>query len=477
MKPVAAMRNAVGQGQHRRALLFVTVGRNARQGLLDRLSRAGVPVSTAADPQHALRMLATQAVTLAVVDLADGRPALAAIRAIVARCPGVAVAAVTDGANPVTSAEAMQAGAFDLLLWPFADRDVVALLANASDRLSAPAPAATVHDGLIAQSAAMRTLVERLDAAVRARGVLIAGEPGSGRSYLARVLHGRWGAAGDPRVARDARPFVVEDCAAVDLERRLFGVAPPNGQEGRNGRATFDRIGRECALYRARGGTLCFENLPEAPVRLQARLARLLRDREAELAEQPGTLVDLDARVVVRADWNVDEAIGDGRLRPELYDRTAQARIDLPPLRARREDVPALTVCLLRDIARDSGGPEKGISRAALKVLAALPWRGNVAELKTILTVIVRAVDRQVIDLDDVLEHASLEGAAVRLDAGLSLREAKARFERECIAATLARHQGRVSDAARALGIQRTNLYRKVRELHVVRPRPSRQNG
>jgi len=202
-----------------------------------------------------------------------------------------------------------------------------------------------------------------------------------------------------------------------------------------------------------------------------------MRDREAELADQRGTLVDLDLHVVVCADLDVDEAIADGRLRPELYDRIAQARIDVPALRQRREDIPVLAIQLLAQAAALQKTPRKSISRSALKVLAALPWHGNVSELKSLAGLLVRGSDRPIIELDDVLEHASLGGAAVRVDLGLSLREAKARFERECITTVLARHQGRVRDAAKALGIQRTNLYRKVRELHVARPRTSSRSG
>ncbi len=480
MKTATAMPSTAGHGHPRQAVLYVTTGRASRQAVFERLAQLGVPASSAADPNQALRMLAAQPAALALVDLADDRAALAGIRAIAVRCPGVAVAAVVDAARPDVSAEAIQAGAFDLLPWPFQERDVLTVLANARDRAVAEPDGKAASGGapvaLIAHSDAMRTLTDRLDGAIRARGVLITGEPGSGRSHLARVLHAR--RAG---THGDGRPFIVEDCSVggpAALERRLFGVQSSNGYDARNGRAAFERVARDGTIHRARGGTLSLVNLPDAPARLQARLARLLRDREAELADQPGTLVDLDQHVIVCADPGVDEAIADGRVRPELYDRVAQARIDVPPLRRRREDIPALAVSLIREACSARGVPAKGITRSALKVLAALPWRGNVAELKTLGDLLVRTSSRAVIDLDDVLEHASFEDAVVRVDLGMSLREAKARFERECIAATLARHQGRVSEAARALGIQRTNLYRKVRELQVVRPRPSaRHNG
>ena len=113
--------------------------------------------------------------------------------------------------------------------------------------------------------------------------------------------------------------------------------------------------------------------------------------------------------------------------------------------------------------------PPKTFSRSALSLLTALPWHGNARELQQLIGTLVRSVRRQVIQLDDLLDQARLDGLAARVDPGLTLREAKARFERDCISAMLLRHHGRVGEAAKALGIQRTNLYRKVRQLNVSR--------
>jgi DNA-binding NtrC family response regulator len=161
--------------------------------------------------------------------------------------------------------------------------------------------------------------------------------------------------------------------------------------------------------------------------------------------------------------------VTDGRLRRDLYERLAQTFIDVPPLRRRREDIPALAVHFVRSICVAQGLPPKTFSRSALSLLTALPWHGNARELQQLIGTLVRSVRRQVIQLDDLLDQASLDGLAARVDPGLTLREAKARFERDCISAMLLRHHGRVGEAAKALGIQRTNLYRKVRQLNVSR--------
>jgi DNA-binding NtrC family response regulator len=455
----------------RPAVLYVPAGSGPRSAVVERLTRAGVALTVAADAAEALRLLATRPVALALADLTGERVSLAMIRTIRARYPHVAIAVVADPANPAVAGEAMDAGASEVIPWPFEDRDVLTLLADAGDVVTDAAGRAPGAAGptarIIAQSAAMRAVADRIDGASSVTGgFLVCGEPGSGRSVVARALHERAN-------GRAPGAWIVEDCAnrtPEDLDRRLFGV-PLDPRRGRARGAVFDRIGRTGALYEARRGTLVLRHLASAPARIQGRLARLLRDREAELADQHGTPVDLDLKVIAAVDPDVDEAIGEEGMRADLFERLSQVRIDVPPLRRRREDVPVLTVLFLRDACDVRGIAPKAITRAALKVLAALPWHGNARELRALVDSLARAVDRPVVQLEDVLDHARFESTAMRMDVGMSLREAKARFERECISAVLARHHGRVGEAAKALGIQRTNLYRKVRQLQVVRPR------
>ena len=321
-------------------------------------------------------------------------------------------------------------------------------------------------DEMVTESPAMRSVAEEVDrAAAIVGGVLISGEPGTGRRFVARQIHDR---AQKP----DAR-FVVEDCAGDprEVEERLFGVAPDGP---RRDRTMLERVSRTASLYRARGGTLLLEDVAQLPSRVQSRLARALRDQEAELIDQPGTAVDLRLRVIALSDSRLTAGVEQGHVSRDLYDRLAQIQIALPPLRQRREDIPALAVLCLRRASQEQDLPFKGIGRAALRVLSALPWRGNVSELSACMEALARSVHGSVIHLDDVLERVTFDDAMIRVDDGVTLRDARAQFEREQIAAVLARHHGRVGDAARALGIERTNLYRKVRALKVPRPQSRR---
>jgi DNA-binding NtrC family response regulator len=252
-----------------------------------------------------------------------------------------------------------------------------------------------------------------------------------------------------------------------ELEERLFGVT--TDRQPAPARALVpDRLGKSGGVYAARSGTLFLDAIVEAPARVQAKLVRLLRDGEALLVDKRLS-VDLDFRLMATAEPGVQAALADGRLRRDLYERLAVVQIEVPPLRRRREDIALLAVHLLGQLRQALGASPQRFSRAALALLSALPWPGNATELCALVETLVRSVDQPVVQLDDVLEHVRLDGVSPRLDVSGTLRDAKARFERDWISAVLMKHQGRVEDAARALGIQRTNLYRKVRQLKVAR--------
>jgi len=142
-------------------------------------------------------------------------------------------------------------------------------------------------------------------------------------------------------------------------------------------------------------------------------------------------------------------------------------RIEMPPLRSRCEDIPALANYFLRGICATRKVAPRTLSRSALLLMAALPWRGNAPELRDVLENVVSASDDASISLESVLERVKIDGGSVAFARRGTLRQAHAQFEREYISTTLEQHRGSVSGAARALGIERTNLYRKLRQLRV----------
>jgi two-component system, NtrC family, nitrogen regulation response regulator NtrX len=309
----------------------------------------------------------------------------------------------------------------------------------------------------------MRPVIALIEeAAGKHAGVLIRGEDGTGRQVAARAIHVRQNAS--------VAAFVTVNCAAYDseeLDAALFGAPARSESYGDPGQRGLARVSREGRLHEAVGGTLYVQNVADAATKVQARLARVLRDREALLVET-GEPIAFDIRPMAGVDPGFDRAVQEGRVRDDLFRRLSVIRIDMPPPRERREDIPALANFYLREICAQLRLPPKTVSRAALSLISALPWPGNAVELRTLLEAVVKGLQGgRGIGLEDLLAHVRLDGGSVGLAGGGTLKQARARFEREYIANILEQHHGRISDAAKALGIQRTNLYRKMRSLRV----------
>lgn len=325
---------------------------------------------------------------------------------------------------------------------------------------------------LVAESAAMREVIRQAqEAGASPAGVMLTGERGAGRGLLARVIHA---------CAHDGRaPLVEVNCREllpIEAERALFG-APPNGgngggPNGTNG-ASRGGIGVEIVyggslLHSARAGTIVFRHVDELPVRVQARLATLFRDREFK-ARTNGSAQLFPVRPVAIVDPAFHQQVEDGRVRPDLYRRFAEIQIQVPALRERREDIPALAQMFVAGACQALGVDTKDMDTPSQTVLSALPWPGNVRELKDLLEGLVHVTPEPVISLKTLLDHITLDAPeGLYRSPGASLREARLRFEKEYIAAVVTQHHGRIPDAAKALGIQRTNLYRKLRSLKLT---------
>ena len=320
----------------------------------------------------------------------------------------------------------------------------------------------SIPGAFLGRSPAVRRVLTQLELAAPSQaGIIICGERGSGRQTLARAIHDRRGSG---------RAFISIDCRQVgslDLERELFGRTPPDG----NG-SQPETINRASRLHEARDSTLFLRHPGEIPSRVQARLARIFRDGEA-IDAATGTSIRLNIRPIAAVDPPFSRLAQEGHLREDLYQRLSVIRIDLPPLRDRREDIPALAAHFIREGCRAADLPAKRLTRQALLLVSALPWRGNVGELEEFVRLLAGTASGPLIKLEDVLAQVNLDSGPVAVGGRQTLQQARAQFERDYITATLEQHRGRIADAARALGIQRTNLYRKMRGLG-VRPRARR---
>jgi two-component system nitrogen regulation response regulator NtrX len=332
----------------------------------------------------------------------------------------------------------------------------------------------TPHDALtpfrlVAESPAMREVLSQIGkAAASPAGLMLTGEPGTGRGLVARAIHASAHAGNAPLVSLDCRVLLP-----TESERALFGM-PAGGTSGGGGNGGPrggpgpEVVHPGSLLHAARGGMIVFRNVDELPVRVQARLATLFRDREFRTRLNAGAQL-FSVRPVAIVEPGYHALVDDGRVRPDLYRRFAEFEIQLPALRERREDVPALAQLFVSRACQALGTEEKSMDPAAQTVLAALPWHGNVREMRNLLESLVRVTQEATISLRTLLEHITLDAPnGIHPALGASLREARQRFEREYIAAVVAQHHGRIPDAAKSLGIQRTNLYRKLRALKLA---------
>jgi DNA-binding NtrC family response regulator len=301
--------------------------------------------------------------------------------------------------------------------------------------------------------AARRACAAAEQASARRTPLLLSCEPGCRPREIAEFVHVHSGV--------DA-PFVTLDCAAVhaaELERALFGAASTRPMP-----ADLEVLGPGSLLLAAGSGTVFIDSIDELPAAAQRRLARVLRDGEARTISRREA-VTVGCRVIASASPDLAADVRHGRFRQDLYRRLSTSRIAVPPLRQRPEDLPAIIDALLPSL---SDGASRTFTRPAMTVLSALHWAENLDELAELLPRILQHAGTEVRQ-EDVLSQLPIDGAFTRPDLTASLREARHRFEREYIAAVLERHQWRMVDAARALGIERANLYRKTRQLGIAR--------
>ena len=323
-------------------------------------------------------------------------------------------------------------------------------------------------------SPGMQLALAGIRAAIAEPGcVLISSEPGTGREGVARAIH--WATNGErasPEELLHRRadaadvpaPFLVADCATKrDIESLLFGRCAAASHHD-----SLEIVSTDGLLYRARGGTLFLRAVQDMPGRIQNRLSRVLRDGEVWLDDGGASrLVAVEARVLASVD---SSRAGEGELLvPELKKRLAVHQIELPPLRHRREDLPGLVRLILADTCAAQQIPTKVVSSQAISLLSALPWLGNFTELSSLLQTLVTNLPGRMIRVADVLTHVRLDGGDVAFSTGRTLKQARECFERDYVAAVLRQNHGHMAQAARVLGMQRTNLYRKIRQLAAAR--------
>jgi DNA-binding NtrC family response regulator len=435
-------------------------------GTLASLSRAfaleGYTALTAPSGARALERLREEPVDAVLSDVVmpemDGLEFLARVRETV---PEVPVILMSGQATVDTALKATRLGALDFVEKPVGLDRLLLTLRNALrlDRLQREYRELqrywTDELALIGDTppmAALRRLIER--AAPSDVPILILGENGTGKELVARAVH--------DLSPRHGQPFVKMNCAAVPaelVESELFGH-----EKGAFSGALTQRRGR---FEQADGGTLFLDEIGDMPAPMQAKLLRVLQDGEIVRVGGAG-VIQVNVRLISATNRDIDVLLGEGRFREDLYYRINTLTLRTPPLREHAADVPALAAHFVQAACRRNHWKTRRLSPEALALLQQQPWKGNVRELRNVVERLLILSDEDPIGAGEVRAALPTAAGAPRASAPPlegTLRDLVDTYERDVIRERLRHAGGHVTNAARSLGLERSHLYKKCKQL------------
>jgi two-component system nitrogen regulation response regulator NtrX len=385
--------------------------------------------------------------------------------------PRVPVVMISGHGTIETAVAAIQRGAYDFIEKPFNSDRLLLVVRRALEAAKLTAENAELRmrvgpdTELTGNGQAISSLRSAIDrVAPTGSRVLISGAPGAGKEIVARMIH--------TRSRRAEGPFVALNCAILAPERfetELFGV-----EAGADGEGSPRRVG---VLERAHGGTLLLDEISEMPMETQSKIARVLQEQSFERVGQNGAAkVKVDIRVIATTARDLAGEIAAGRFREDLYYRLAVVPLRVPALKERREDIPALAAYFLARAEDTSGLPARALASDAVAALQAHDWPGNIRQLRNVMDWLMIMRSNETSDFFRA-EHLPTELAAhapraLAIDPAadlmaLPLREARDVFETQYLQAQLLRYGGNISRTANFVGMERSALHRKLKQLGI----------
>ena len=449
------------------SILVVDDEPGVRSSVAGVLSDEGLAVDTAASGEECLERATAGSYAVIVLDIwLPGIDGLTTLQRLTERGVDARVVMMSGHGSIEQAVKAIKLGAFDFVEKPLSLDKTVLVVRNALRqhrlerenrdlRARVETPVTLVGD-----SPAMRALRRLVETAGPSLGrVLILGENGTGKEVVARLIH--------QHSARRNRPFVEVNCAAIPeelIETELFGHV-----RGAFTGAIADRPGR---FEQADGGTLFLDEVGDMSLKTQAKVLRVLQEQSLERVGG-GQRLRVDVRVLAATNKDLQAEIRQGRFREDLFFRLSVVPVAIPPLRERREDIPVLAEHFMATISREYGRRMRRLTPEALARLQAYDWPGNVRELRNAVERLIimghddRVTAEEVAFLGDGHQQGVLRDPAAEAGS-LRLSEARDAFEREFILRTLARAQGNMSRTADLLGLERSNLYKKMRAFGIL---------
>jgi DNA-binding NtrC family response regulator len=446
-------------GQSKKKLLVLDDDAGVVDFLCESLTDRGFDVTGLTLPKEALLRIKSEAFDLVITDVEmpqmRGTELLAAI---LAEKPSQLVLLITAFGSIDLAVSTVQSGACDFIAKPFKIESLVAAIERAfhnrqirreivrvrkTSSLEAP-------EQMVAGSPAMHRVLETAQKAAGTDSItLITGETGTGKGVIARLIHDSG--------ARRERPFYHLNCASLPptlVESELFGV--------RRGAFTDAKEDRAGAFVAAGDGTLFLDEVGEIPLEVQAKLLHVL---ESGCVRPLGSTADVPirARLIAATNRSLETLLAEGHFRQDLYYRLNVIRIEVPPLRERREDIVPLVDLFLNRACERQGRSFVGVSAAAMRRLQAYQWPGNARELANVIERAVVLADHDTLIPED-FDIPKDDGVGALLAQGADGKVPLEQMERAYVRRVLEEHGGNKAGAARSLGINRRTLYRKLKE-------------
>jgi len=431
---------------------------------------AGWETASAENGEAGLARLQTEHFDVVYLDLAmGGRDGIDVLREIRLRKPDQMVIILTGQGSVEKAVEAIKLGAFDFLEKDFGKEKILITSRNALERCSLAEENRLLRDRqprrqeLLGKSESIRSVFEQV-AKVAPTGarVLIRGESGTGKELIAREIH--------ERSKRSHGPFVKINCAAIPeelIEAELFGSV--------KGAYTGSVATREGKFEEANGGTLFLDEVGDMSLRVQTKLLRVLQEEEVEKVGDNRT-IKVDVRVIAATNKDLDEEVSSGRFREDLYFRLSVVPIVSPPLRSHPEDIPLLVNAFLDAYCAENGLPRKTLHSNVMELLERYSWPGNVRELRNQVERMVIMSAGNVIQLEDLASEIRASKAPAAQPTpetgdhrGQTLQAARESLERTLILKALEQNDWNVTKAAEELGLERTNLHKKIKHYGIAR--------
>jgi two-component system nitrogen regulation response regulator NtrX len=448
----------------REEILVVDDEKNIRSSLEGILKDEGYRVRGAGTGEELLKQVTQAVPDLVVLDVwLPGMDGLQALEELKRLQPELPVVMISGHSTVETAVKATKLGAYDFIEKPLSLEKTVLAVRNALDhhRLEQENLALRQTLGeryeIVGDSAAIHALRAQIQSAAPSHGrVLIRGESGTGKELIARAIH--------RQSLRAERPFVEVNCAAIPdelIESELFGH-----EKGSFTGATTKRRGK---FELADGGTIFLDEVGDMSLKTQAKVLRVLQEQTFERVGGNETLT-VDVRVIAASNKDLDDEIHKGTFREDLFYRLNVIPFEVPPLRERKEDIALLAGHFLGLFAQEYGRRQKALSPEAMDLLLQYAWPGNVRELRNVIERMVIMVPHEVIGRDDLVSSIRLrpqndaETASEPADElEGTLREARDEFEKVFILRRLQDTHWNITRAAERLGIERSNLHRKMK--------------